>query len=115
MHRPPRAQHVWMHFCKIADLRRLEERALGNLDLETGFRHTAVRKVYQTPECPNPPPARVVAGNSATSSHATRTTGATMSCAIRIPRDTRNVAEPRLMSGTRISPRESESIVAGGF
>jgi len=53
------------------------------------------------PEWPKPPAARTVAGNSATSSHVTRATGATTSCAIRIPRDTTNGSRPKLINGTR--------------
>ena len=35
--------------------------------------------------CPKPPSPRAVSGSAATGSHATRATGATTSCAIRIP------------------------------
>src|SRR5262249_40689722 len=86
----PRAQDVRLHFHEIADLRRLEERAVRNLDLSGGVRHGPLESIskHQTPEWPNPCPARTVDGSSAPSSHATRITGATTSCAMRIPRVT---------------------------
>jgi hypothetical protein len=59
----------------------------------------------QPPECPKPPLPLAVGGSSATSSHVTRTTGAMTSCAIRMPRDTVNGIGPKLINGTRSSPR----------
>ncbi|OLC78989.1 MAG: hypothetical protein AUH72_15165 [Acidobacteria bacterium 13_1_40CM_4_65_8] len=35
----PRAQHVRLHLDEIADLHRLEQRAIGDLDLSGDLRH----------------------------------------------------------------------------
>src|SRR5258706_12649178 len=85
--RLPRPQHVGLHLDEVAHFSRFEQRALRDLDVRESLRHGR-RKVYQTPEWPKPPLPRLVSGRSTTSSHVTRTTGATTSCAIRMPRAT---------------------------
>ena len=60
---------------------------------------------YCVPVWPKPPAPRMVAGSSSTSDHVTRGTGATRSCAIRMPRSTTKGASPRLTSATMTSPR----------
>ncbi len=57
------------------------------------------------PVDPNPPAPRSLSGSADTVSHVTRVTGATTSCAMRMPRSIVTGAAPRLMSATFTSPR----------
>src|SRR5690606_21283027 len=57
------------------------------------------------PVDPKPPAPRALPGSSSTTSHVTRTTGATTSCAMRMPRSITTGSAPRLTSATLTSPR----------